>query len=360
MDLRVDTELLQYISLSRVLTRRVLEFAALEGILDIIDSMGQFTGSQFLTALESKLGYRLSEAPRQRMALVLLDFFCEAGVVELGLTGDYKSIDTRSSIEELEVLSEEQRDGEGLHEEQLEFFTLCIESAPEFLRGGESAYSFSKEHSRVWASFLGNHLFRSLRNILLRLMDVEDRPDYRMLDLCCGPGHGIKDILGWYPQIELVAIDFSSTCNERAINKAGSHRRPALIDHNWRGFGDPLPYGSGSFDAVHFTLADPYIPSELREGFYREVFRVLKPGGVLGTLGWSYPDRERAMITDRWVRQQILAHDFAESVCAGWQGFYGIGDTRSLFSRIGFTECRSFFNEDAILTSALRVLEKAR
>ncbi|MCP3676299.1 MAG: hypothetical protein GY721_01540, partial [Deltaproteobacteria bacterium] len=325
--LPVETELLQYMSLSRVLTRRILEFSVQDGVLDVIDSMGHFTSREFLVTLERKLGYRLSEAPRQRMATVLLDFLREVGIVEQGQGDAYRCLGAGSSIEELDVyseaplLTEERRVVETIHRDQLEFFTLCIESAPGFLRGGGFTCSFSKEYSSVWDGFLGNHLFRSLRKILLRLMGVEDRPDYRMLDLCYGPGHGIRDILGWYPQIELVATDFSSAYDKRVTSKTDSHARTALIDHNWRGFGYPLPYDSDSFNAVHFTFADPYIPSSLREGFYREVLRVIKAGGVLGTLGWEYPDREGTIIADRWVRLQILAHDFAESTCEGWQGF---------------------------------------
>lgn len=84
------------------------------------------------------------------------------------------------------------------------------------------------------------------------------------------------------------------------------------------------------------TFSDPFIPLEERYIAYTEIYRVLKPNGVLGMLSWQYPDAGGQYYKNKWIRRQIYRHNFAESVVDGWYGFHDIHETLNMFKEIGY------------------------
>ncbi len=63
---------------------------------------------------------------------------------------------------------------------------------------------------------------------------------------------------------------------------------------------------------------------------------MFKHVGSHGVLTQSYPDYKRKYVKDKWIRMASLVHDFSESVCEGWQGFYDAEDSIKLFEETGF------------------------
>lgn len=349
----------------RELTGMLIAFSKAEGVISVMKGMKTFTRQALMARLLTDLGYRLDEPVKARMISTLCEFLLECGYLarsgedsySYSATGPFGAL----SESDLTLDAEEKAILDRHFNGQMLFFSTCLSESGGFLRGRGTPFTFTRRWESLWDGFLGNYEFQTLRSILVRLMDMRDDSAFRVLDLCYGLGHGVEGILEHTPAVSVTALDFSGSYKKAVIDrikKYGPASRVELPDGIWKGFGDPLPLPDASIDAVQFTCADPYIPEALREEVYRDIHRVLKKGGTLGVLAWSYPDSAKGVVTNQWVRRQILAHDFIESVCAGWHGFYGIDETASMFARIGFKPREGVVPLDSNLASALWVMVK--
>jgi ubiquinone/menaquinone biosynthesis C-methylase UbiE len=331
-----DIRRLLALSLShKRLTDRLLHFVWEEGVARTFAALGRFSPGDAASALERELGYDLRDRVRLRMVRVLTDFLCECGQVEMK-DGCY--IWTAGECPGC-VLSDEEEAlaaGEALGGE-LAFFEGCIAHAGKFLRGAPPLYSFDSGAAHIWEEFLGNAEFNFARQVLAKMMLAGQNGGARVLDLCYGPGFDILHIQQCLGDVRVTALDFKDVFRNRALGRIPNPAGVEWIDSGrWQGFGSPLPFEDGTFDAAFFACADPYVPAELRGFVYRDIFRALKRGGSVNILSHSYPDPEKKDVYDPWVRKGTLCHDFSESVCEGWQGFYDAAESRGLFEAVGF------------------------
>lgn len=127
----------------------------------------------------------------------------------------------------------------------------------------------------------GQH--RYWKRVLLRRIGIH--PGARGLDLCCGTG----DLaLGILPRLSgegvLVAADFSAGMLQAAQRRLRNHRRgerpPVTVV--LRGDAMRLPFQDDSFEFV--TIGYGLRNVSGLDGCLAELLRVLRPGGVLGTL----------------------------------------------------------------------------
>ncbi len=97
----------------------------------------------------------------------------------------------------------------------------------------------------------------------------------RVLDIGCGGGANIKRLLAMCPQGHVEGIDHSqqSVVVSRKKNRADLGKRCEIR----QGSVSALPYGDGAFDAVTAFETIYFWPDIA--GDFREVHRVLKPGG---------------------------------------------------------------------------------
>jgi SAM-dependent methyltransferase len=127
----------------------------------------------------------------------------------------------------------------------------------------ESSYTFRPEPSVLW-----------YRGLLARR---GARPG-RILDVGCGRGRNALPFLqsGW----SVTGLDVAPTAlKDFRRQAAGYGRRLRLMQGD---IGRPLPFADGFFDALlEITAADNLIAKRLRDRFWREAARVLKPGGRL-------------------------------------------------------------------------------
>ena len=94
-----------------------------------------------------------------------------------------------------------------------------------------------------------------------------------VLDLCCGSGTYLVDLLGHVKRI--VGLDFSRKLIDAAAARIASQKSvAALVEGDARS----LPFAEGSFDTV-FSLASLYYVPDVRQAI-DETARVLRPGGV--------------------------------------------------------------------------------
>ena len=134
-----------------------------------------------------------------------------------------------------------------------------------------------------------NHLLsfsidREWRKALLKSMEpVLQRPDARALDLCCGTGDVLLDLRRATTGL-VIGADF---CHPMLITASQKAKR--------RGFHAPLieadalqlPLAGDSLDAIAIAFGFRNL-ANYNSGL-RELYRVLKPGGMLAILEFSHP-----------------------------------------------------------------------
>jgi ubiquinone/menaquinone biosynthesis C-methylase UbiE len=319
----------------RLLTALLMRFADQQGISGILESVKKSALDEAYDIFEKEFGYVLGDNTRLRMAKTLIDFLRECGDIREE-KGHYRWTGLRRL--EIRLPVDELRSAEEVFSRKIAFLELCIEYASSFLRGGPPLYSFDKSAISIWEEFLGDAEFNCARSLLARLLLSGKSSNAVVLDLCCGPGFDILKIQEQSPEMKIIALDFTDIFKRRAVCSLSHPGMVQWVDSGlWNGFGSPLPFSDNSFDAVFFACADPYIPGELREFVYTDIFRVLKYGGTLGVLSHSYPDPAGELVKDPGIRRGILCHDFAESVCDGWHGFYDAAVSADLFRSAGYS-----------------------
>ena len=102
-------------------------------------------------------------------------------------------------------------------------------------------------------------------------------PDDKVLDCGCGGGANIKRMLKKCPQGIVKGIDYSTVSVEKSkkVNKSAITKGRCTV---WGASVSELPFESGQFDVVT-AFETIYFWPNLSQCF-REVWRVLKPGGT--------------------------------------------------------------------------------
>jgi SAM-dependent methyltransferase len=291
-----------------------------EGVLQLWRRLGRFDAREFVSAAARELGYAVG-GNRARMLGMLLDLACECG----WLVRDGPLV--RSTD-----FSRPRPTGSGKAPGDLSFFRACLEVVPSYLRGETGGIAFDPRAEGLWDSFLGSPLYSFARRWLLQRAGLEDDPSLRCLDVAFGTGQSTAALCRQFPAAFKVAVDthghYQAGAARRSAGVLAGYGRSAtgvswVPPSLWRGgFDADLPFADGAFGLVLLSCGDPYIRGQRREGFYREVHRVLRPGGRFALLTWPYP--EAGVPGEPSVRLRALLHDFAESVCRGWHGFQPI------------------------------------
>jgi SAM-dependent methyltransferase len=351
-------------AIARLLLADILAMAEADGILDRLRARSPVPFPELCGDLEAALGYDLAQAKRRRMLGLLLGLLALCGrVQEVQGAWRWSGPDGPSPPDPGRDEAAAAADGE------YRFLRGCLGAAPAYLRGGQPALDFDEPSAALWEHFLGCEEFCAGRALLLELMALADDGPGTLLDLCHGPGWGLDAVLRRLPGIRVTALDFTETFRavaaaraERAGRAGHGVRKPCEITWvgpaRWRGFGDPLPFPDGSFQAVFFTCGDPYVPRPLRRQVYADIARVLAPGGKLGILTRSSPDARPRRRAPSWRGILALAHDFAESVCRGWEGFAPAGETAEAFAGAGLSGAVPPADGMSVLDGSLWVLRK--
>lgn len=357
-------------AVARLLLADILELAEREGVLEQVRRLSPVSFEGLCAALCSDLGYALDHGNRRRMISLVLDLLRECRwVSKVGGAWVWRD---EAAPANCEIPQDTTPGGNAssMTDDQYLFFRRCLEAVPAYLRGGDPTLLFDDRNAAAWELFLGCTEFRTCRALLLKLMGIGDVTAPRLLDLCHGPGWDLEAIITRHPATRITAADFTEAfrqsagvCAKLAQDRSRrlGHAVPPITwvgPERWKGFGDPLPFPDGSFDVVFFSCGDPYIPMRLRREVYRDVARVLTPGGTLGVLTRSRPDAAARHVPSFWLRIAALTHDFAESVCEGWEGFAEAEENARVFAAAGFQGGGIRPGAMSFLESSLWVLRK--
>lgn len=184
------------------------------------------------------------------------------------------------------------------------------------------------EHLGIWARALGRGVFPHQltwildlpgRGLIMPATTVAERlpvgPDGQVLEVGPGSGHYSVEVARRLPDGCLTLVDIQPEMLEktsRRLDAAGlDNHRTAVSD------GVSLPFEDGAFDAIFMVTVFGEIAQ--RAPFLDEVFRVLKPGGVLSiTEHHPDPDLEPAEV----VAAEVARHGFESGTPLGWRWAY--------------------------------------
>jgi ubiquinone/menaquinone biosynthesis C-methylase UbiE len=107
----------------------------------------------------------------------------------------------------------------------------------------------------------------------------------RILDVCVGTAASSIRVATHYKQSQILGIDTSNAMLSVARRKVSQKKLTNLELINMSA--DAMLFSDNSFDAVMISFALHEFENELREKIYKEISRVLKPGGKLCVIDFS-------------------------------------------------------------------------
>jgi len=145
------------------------------------------------------------------------------------------------------------------------------------------AFKFTGEDALNYEQYLGPLLFEPSALELLSFVGPPDVPV--VLEIACGTGRLTRHLRYYFPSsTKLVASDISPDM----IELARSHLKDPSIEFQMAD-AQQLPFSDNSFDLVVCQYGLMFLPERLK-GF-KEIFRVLKPGGRLVFSTWDSVDK---------------------------------------------------------------------
>lgn len=112
---------------------------------------------------------------------------------------------------------------------------------------------------------------------LARALKGQDQRRVKLVDLACGNGRFLRQILAAFPRIPATGLDLSPAYCAEAKQRLADWPQVEIVT----GAVEQAPFETESFDAATCVYLFHELPPRVRRDVAREIARVLKPGGVL-------------------------------------------------------------------------------
>ncbi len=112
---------------------------------------------------------------------------------------------------------------------------------------------------------------------LARALKGTDQRKVRLVDLACGNGRFLSQILAGFPRIPATGLDLSPAYCAEARARLSDYAQVEIVT----GAVEQAPFEDASVDAATCVYLYHELPPRVRREAAREIARVLKPGGVL-------------------------------------------------------------------------------
>jgi tRNA (cmo5U34)-methyltransferase len=148
-------------------------------------------------------------------------------------------------------------------------------------------------------------------DVLLRTVRHAASRVERLLDLGCGDGILGRTVLSQFPDATGVFVDFSEPMIEAARKKADPQRATFAIQDLASPAWTQSVGGHAPFDVVLSGLAIHHLDDKRKQELYREVFDLLRPGGLFLNLehvaprsAWAQQAFDDLFVDSLWRHQQ--------------------------------------------------------
>ena len=146
---------------------------------------------------------------------------------------------------------------------------------------------YFSEHSAEVYDLGVELLFRGTADVMRRqiippvtlFLREHDQPPgrVRLLDVACGTGRTLRQLATAHPDLRYHGVDLSPFYVKAARKLLADVPEVSLAVEN----GEALPYADGAFDVVTSVYRVHELPRNARRNVVREMYRVLRPGGLL-------------------------------------------------------------------------------
>lgn len=149
-------------------------------------------------------------------------------------------------------------------------------------------------------------------DVMMRVIRAA-RPELRtFLDIGCGDGILSHTLLAHYPDAQGILLDFSPPMIEAARHKLIANRNQlqfVMVDYGHPQWIQALPTNM-LFDVIVSGFSIHHQPDIRKQGLYREIYDILRPGGIFVHIEHTAPEDDwiEARFNDLFI-DSLIAHN---------------------------------------------------